>query len=390
MNQFNTFDSELDCNLSQKKYPVRRYSQVCRNPFVKVGVSHKGDVSIGCDRGHYLHIGNLFENDFASIWNSDAAKNLRKKIWECDYSDCRFHTHFPTFVDKSKIEGYYQADGTVTKFPSIVKFDDDYSCNVACVTCRNKIRMMNKEDSERLDSYIDDYYLPILKDAKTVYMNGVGEYFASRHCLNLTQRIIEKYPQIKFHIHTNGILCDEENCKRIGIIDKLYNVSVSFHASTKETYDKIVKGGNFERVMKNLKWLSDQKKQGKIFLVEIIMAVSSINYKEMKAFMQLAKNLDIRARFWELGTGFSVDAPTDQDYEKYAVCLPGHPEYKKMVKLLQAPIFKSDNCLLDPLLESIRKGKAYNINNKLTLRRLIKYLLPYGLVRFIQNKKDAI
>ena len=53
--------------------------------------------------------------------------------------------------------------------------------------------------------------LPILKQAEIVSLNGAGEALASKHGKKLIKAIAEKYPDIKFELRTNGILC----CKKI-------------------------------------------------------------------------------------------------------------------------------------------------------------------------------
>ena len=77
--------------------------------------------------------------------------------------------------------------------------------------------------------------------------------FASKLCKNLIQKLTEAYPDLKFNLITNGILATKENIELYGLKNKILSIEVSMHAVTKETYDKIVRGGDFNAVMKNLK-----------------------------------------------------------------------------------------------------------------------------------------
>lgn len=63
-------------------------------------------------------------------------------------------------------------------------------------------------------------------------------------------RLAKVYPKLEFHIQTNGILCNEKNMRELGMYDQTSLVGVSIHAVTKETYDKIVVGGDFESIWK--------------------------------------------------------------------------------------------------------------------------------------------
>ena len=51
---------------------------------------------------------------------------------------------------------------------------------------------------------------------------------------------------------TNGILCDKYNCKELGINGKINKVMFSIHASNRETYEKVVKHGNFEKMYEKI------------------------------------------------------------------------------------------------------------------------------------------
>ena len=94
-------------------------------------------------------------------------------------------------------------------------------------------------------------FLPILKNCEIVSLNGSGEVFASSHCKKLVKAIVEKYPNIKFDIHTNGTLCTNELCDKLGITEKIVSVDISLHSATEKTYNKIMLGSSYKNVIKN-------------------------------------------------------------------------------------------------------------------------------------------
>lgn len=316
-------------------------------------------------------IGNIYkERDFNNVWNSEIAKDLRTKLLKQDYSYCDFD-FCPGIsgVVEDKIKGIkYQnkLEAENTSFPTLVKFCHDYECNIACVTCRNSILRNNKESLEDLNSRIKDVYLPMLKNAEIACFAGNGDPFGSRHYAELIKGINIAYPKIRYDLHTNGLLCDKKNCERLGVLDKLHSVEISIHAATKETYDKICKYSDFEKVIKNLKWLSEMKKSGKIEDVYMIFVMSYMNYHEMPAFLILATELNINALFkYYRPWGSSA---LDKEYKKMAIFESDHPEHYKLVKILKNKIFNQENCFFGDNLAAIKEERI----NKLSI---IKYYL---------------
>ena len=170
----------------------------------------------------------------------------------------------------------------------------------------------------------------------------------------MIKEIIKTYPEIKFGIQSNGILCNEKNCIDIfENIGRIVHASFSIHAATKESYEKIVINGNFAKVWKNVEWLSLQKKLGIIKVMEIGFCVHSLNFHEMKMFLEKAISLDVNALFWLYQPW---GARMDQKYKDYSVWDKNHPQYEYLVKLLKDPIFNDSHCRMNGVLDDIRKS----------------------------------
>lgn len=116
-----------------------------------------------------------------------------------------------------------------------------------------------------LNSMIFTDYI-LLKNAETVCMNGGGDCLASRQGRALLERIAEVYPNIKFDLHTNGLLCNEKLLKELNILDRLSVVEISLHATTKNTYDKIVLGSDWEKLLKILNGLHILKNKASLMI----------------------------------------------------------------------------------------------------------------------------
>ncbi|MDR2406577.1 MAG: SPASM domain-containing protein, partial [Bacteroidales bacterium] len=246
----------LESELRQLSRKVQ-LDNICITPFNNFGISIDGTIYPCCNSWcqHYA-FGNIFESDFQSVWNSDKAKEFRRTIWDGTYKYCLRGKCFPAWGPKSDIIADYVNDGTMLRAPKSVDFSHDQTCNVLCTTCRSKPVINSPERQEMLDRLIEKTFLPLCKDAEKVYINGSGEVFASSNSRKLVMQIAKRYPDISFHIHSNGVLCDEENLKNLGILYRTSAFTISIHAATKETYNQIVRGGDFDRVMKNVNYLA--------------------------------------------------------------------------------------------------------------------------------------
>ena len=341
--------------------------KICKNAFSFVEIHPDGKVYPCCPAwNNGYDFGNIFKDSHETIFNGIKAKEFRKSIMDGSYKYCNLDTCFGLLVSNLNgvIPDFISSDGTTTKYPSSVKFCHDYACNFRCITCRDQKTINSKEKTQYLNSLIDTHFIPILKDAGGISLNGSGELFASEHCRELVKKIAQVRPDIRFSIHTNGSLCNEKNCIELGILDKLYEVQVSIHSASTRTHKKITRTNLYKKIHKNLLWLSELKKMGKLKALILNFVVSGLNYREMKAFMKMAIRLDAVAAFWEYKPW---GAELDKDYKNLAVFEPGNKNYKHLAKILQDDIFKHKNCRMNNILKdvSLKKVAVPTMNEKL-------------------------
>ena len=326
-------------------------NMVCARPFHTLSIM-LGGYCITCCPAYINNyaIGNLSEQNLKNIWNNTNANNLRQLLLNEDYSFCDLNTCIQTeLIDKDEILKYYDETGAV-KMPDTIFMGWDNDCNVACITCRNNIIKNSERDIENLQA-IEADVLEACKTAKVFYTSGNGDPFGSSYARNLIKKVAETNPDIKFFIHTNGILCTEKICEELSIKDRILNVIFSIHAAHKETYDKIVRYGNFDKVMQNLEWISELKRKGQIQKVILAFVVHKLNYKDMPDFVRIAEKFDAQASFryyrqWANNTEYK--------YDDMAVFQKQHEEYPQFVSVLQDEIFDSPHCNLDPSIRAIR------------------------------------
>ncbi len=320
----------------------------CTQPFNRIEIYENGDVYNCCPEfiNHYK-IGNIFETFFDEIWNGEEVKNIRKHLLNGDFSLCGDICNRKYCNDnKDKFNSEIVSD-----YPEDISISSDNSCNVKCKICRDENWHISF-NKDSLDKETEEVWLPILKNAKVVRFGCSGEPFASYKETLLIKKIAQKYPDIKFHIHTNGILGNKEKLESLNIFNRIDKITVSMHSASLWTYNKIVRNGNYFKVLENLKLYSRMKEKELLNGFRMIFVVYSENYKEMPQFVKLAKKNNATAEFWALRKS---EAAICRDFEKYSIINPEHKNHRELINILKDPIFDEDNVILYPELNSLRK-----------------------------------
>ena len=158
-------------------------------------------------------------------------------------------------------------------------FNYDSVCNVRCIFCKDTCKKSNQRFEyfeENMDSLLDE----MLENAKIVVPSISGESLFSPATVRLIKKITQKFPNIKYSITSNGLTINEENLVKLGIKDKIYQLCISVHATTKKTYQKLVEYGDFDILIKNLNYISELYKKGVIPHFQMNFVINAYNYKE--------------------------------------------------------------------------------------------------------------
>jgi len=318
----------------------------CLAPFENIEIHSGGDIYPCCP--DYLYnpptaFGNIVDADFKDIWNGPRFNEIRQKILNNDYSLC------DRKICDYNASSYTEDFDASKQGPKKIFLCYDQECNYRCITCTDKILTNTDEELKTLDNTVLPKILSLLKDAESIMFSG-GDPLAARHSRQLIKAVCEKNTKAKLCFFTNGYFFNEQNMKELGV-EKIKTLSISINAATRETYNKIMRIDAFDRIMENLKFASDWKKQGKLEDIDINFIVHSMNYKEMIDFVKIAEKFDAKAIFWEYRPWPNTEM--EKHYKEVAVFEPYHKDYQKLKKILHNPIFKSKHCVLYPLMQNI-------------------------------------
>ncbi len=321
----------------------------CRVPFEHLQFFSDGNVYACCPSlVDKYSFGNAFENTFDEIWNGEKANAFREAVLDGSFRFCNLKSclTLQNIQNDSRFNFDNPEPFEKSESPKMIHFNVDDNCNAKCVMCRDK-NEFKPHFVRQYEEFFDKDLIKMLKNTETIYLNGAGELFASNLCKKILKTVTSNYPNINIDLITNGILADRKNFEALGL-KKIYSIEVSLHAYSKKTYDKIVRDGDYDRVMKNLKFLSEMKKQGKLTCLWLNFVVSALNYKEMIDFQKFAEKIGAKTRFWEFRPW--GHAEFDNHYKEMAIFEPTHPDYEDFIKITSNPVFDSPNCDINKIL----------------------------------------
>jgi MoaA/NifB/PqqE/SkfB family radical SAM enzyme len=268
---------------------------ICPTPFTYLEI-HKHGIFSCCPSWLPNKLGTI--DSIKTVWDSKSLKEVQESILDGSYKFCS-KTECPylssliksngieskTFIHKSKFDKTRYTTG-----PSNINFAFDRSCNLSCPSCRNVAIMSNGKEIEFVDNTIDTIIQTYGKTMSLLYLSGSADPFASKSIRNLLLNFNrEMMPNVKsIHLHTNALLLTKDMWDKLAHIhDLIKTIEISVDASKKETYEIVRRGGNWDILIDNLKFISTIKLNDK----RISFVVQDTNYKEMEDFYILMNQI---------------------------------------------------------------------------------------------------
>lgn len=327
----------------------------CGNPWSYCEIYRGGGVYTCCPAwNRNIPIGNIFFDNPNQIWNSHSAQQFRQSILDGSFSACDqercpslIAENLPTVaqsrnswlgpilsdaIDNHRITSIYG--------PSVVKLGYDNSCNLICPSCRTEHIFASKEEQEELNRIRDQFIMPLLQDAKILVMSSDGDPFASKHYREIINLTYAKLPDLKLGLCTNAVLLDEKAWEDCHLERRVVRVQVSIDAARQETYNHVRRGGNFDRLINNLKFLSQKRHSSEGFAdFDLLFVVQACNFREMTAFVELGESIGADSVQFMLIDRW--DRGMDEDvYKKAKIWDKSHPEYAAFISIMKDDIFR--------------------------------------------------
>ena len=210
-----------------------------------------------------------------------------------------------------------------TDFPLYMQIELHQICNLQCPMCsigapeaNQKYvtdQKMSWETFEKIILECEKYQCPSLNP------QGINEPLLTSN-LEDHIRFAKKHGFVDIMMNTNATLLSEERAKKL-LESGLTRIRFSLDAATKETYDKIRIGGDYEKVIKNIERFLDIKEKGgyELPIVGVNLCKMKTNEHEVEQFMEMWENkVDFVAiqNFTppELQSDYSNFIPTESEY----------------------------------------------------------------------------
>ena len=320
---------------------------ICKIPFEYLEVHHMG-VYACCPT--WLPTKITDTENVAKAWSSDTLKEIQNSILDGSYSHCSVE-HCPVLSElihqKTVDESYFITKEQFNKIdythPKIINYSFDRSCNLSCPSCRTHVIMANGEESDRIEYITNEIEREYGKNVECLYMSGTADPLAAKSLRKiLTNYSKEKYPKVKYiHLHTNAILFDRDMWKRLKNVRHLIGpLEISIDAATKDTYEELRRGGNWDKLIENLKFISFLN----INDIRLSMVVQDSNYMEMESFYNLMYDIfKGKARiFFKKITNWGTFS--NSEFSNKEIFNPNHPEFNPFL-IQRSKIDQKHKCI---------------------------------------------
>lgn len=341
----------------------------CAKPFLELHVL-EGSTHQCCASWLDKSAGDLNTTSWEQVWNSESAQAVRASIHDGSYRHCNKMAcpaiqsgtlptkeaaakHWPTLASLiTDLETVMPAG------PEDVNLAYDLTCNLSCPSCRTHKIAADEATRQRYDAMQERAILPMLRDAKTVFITGSGDPFASKNFRRLMEKLTpDEYPDLRFRIMTNAMLFTPREWERFPALHKrVFSLQISIDGASAATHELLRRGARWEVMQQNLRFAAGLLEQGLIERLSLSFTVQAENFHEMGEGVALAEALNATSIYFGKITNWGTFSPAE--YAAKAVFLPDHPQYQAFLAAMADPRLRSPRVQLGNLVEFLPESSA--------------------------------
>ena len=303
---------------------------ICRVPFRYLEI-HVNGVFACCPEWLPTKISEV--KDLKKAWDSDILKEIRESIIDGSYSYCS-EEHCSALsqlssngiVDNNFFMTHREFSTMEFSHPKTIDYSFDRSCNLSCPSCRNNPIMADGDKLNEIDLIIDEIKNEYGETLETIYLSGTADPFASKSFRKLLTDFNKKdYPNVRsIQLHTNAILFTKDMWLKMESVHKLIkSIEISVDAASKDTYEIVRRGGNWNVLIENLKFISTLN----INFVQVSMVVQDSNYMEMEDFYNLMMNIFNKKAKVSFKRISNWNTFTNEEFKNKEIFNETHPEF---------------------------------------------------------------
>jgi MoaA/NifB/PqqE/SkfB family radical SAM enzyme len=153
-------------------------------------------------------------------------------------------------------------------------------CNLSCIMC-----LTSRFKWDMPHRCIEEIYSMFPYLEKVMWQGG--EVFALDYFADILDEGF-RHPNLRHSIVTNGQLITEKIAERL--VNNNVELTVSVDGVTKDVYEHIRRGADFEVLLRNLKLISGLKKRHKPYMaLNLNVAVMKSNYRQLTEFIEFGR-----------------------------------------------------------------------------------------------------
>jgi MoaA/NifB/PqqE/SkfB family radical SAM enzyme len=312
----------------------------CQMPRKFALINLRGECYIcGCESLLPVSVGDIESfQSIDEIWNNPVANILQEDIDSKKFTHCA--------VEKC---GIMKRDINLNKYHISINIDE--SCNLRCPSCRHNYRMHTNgsifDTALRRANHIVNLINSFDKPCDII-MSGNGDPLASLIMRPLVYDLRLKSDQT-VTLFTNGLMM-KHHLPKSSILSKITKYQISIDAGSKEVYEVVRLGGNFESLIENLDYLSTIVERPQC--VTLFFCCQQKNYHDMLNFIELCKKYNFlgvisKLENWHTWSNGGIDKFDEHD----VIGNTNHPEHANVFDLLTSIYNQFDKQYLSPQLQ---------------------------------------
>ncbi|MCE2597054.1 hypothetical protein K6Y31_19965 [Motilimonas cestriensis] len=329
----------------------------CQNPFRDLILGQTDSFSC-CSAWHGgQSFGDPSQSSMDELWHGDIANDFRASIIDGSYRYCRKDICPKLVNPEDNLRPFNALDEDIKQairlrsgaYSGKYRFLNcgyDYSCNLSCPSCRSELRIATGDEALRLQ-HIEEQIELTSSDLEEISISGSGDPFGSPFSRAFLNRMSEeKFPQLNvIYLHCNGQQFHAHTWEKLPLFvrERVSMVEISIDAALSDTYELNRRGGSFERLLNNLAFISNLRKNGYIGYLRFSFVVQKNNYIEMPLFVCLSKKyLADSCSFSRL---INWGTYSNEDYQDRNIANSEHVLHDHFLSILSMPCF--DESIVD-------------------------------------------
>ncbi|WP_027186543.1 radical SAM protein [Desulfovibrio inopinatus] len=176
--------------------------------------------------------------------------------------------------------------------PVMMDIEPDSRCNFRCIMCARAKEGVKAKGSPRLK--LEDFkkFMDANPQFVEVKVQGVGEPLLNPDIFDMISYAISRDTWVRTTVN-GSLLHKNENYKRL-IDSGIGEVQTSFDGTTKETFERIRVGSDFDRIVANLKLMNDYAAKMDRDYTRMWVLLQNNNRSELLDFITLAAKMGFR------------------------------------------------------------------------------------------------